>query len=240
MQRKDSMSEKKIWGKNGIAQKIEELILLNLLLPGEQLPSERELAEQFTVSRPVVHDALLELHGKGLITMRPRHGCIINNFRKDGSLSILESLYRYSGDGLEKKIDDGLEELRRIILQESLKHCFENKDLDGLCDRLEKLSAISENMTIRTIVDQDFDFYRELITTGGNIIFAMVFNSAKALYHEKLEVFFTGYSDAVKKSTVLKKNLITMIKERREEEAEELLSDLASYRTYGSGKTGEC
>ena len=41
--------------------KFEELILSGKISIGEMLPSERELAAQLKISRPVVHEGLIEL-----------------------------------------------------------------------------------------------------------------------------------------------------------------------------------
>ncbi|MBU1181685.1 MAG: GntR family transcriptional regulator, partial [Proteobacteria bacterium] len=40
--------------------RFEELIISGKLFPGQKLPSERELAMQLGVSRPVVHEALVD------------------------------------------------------------------------------------------------------------------------------------------------------------------------------------
>ena len=50
-----------------IVQQIEESILKGALKPGDQLPAERELAEQFGVSRTAVREAVNALREKGLV-----------------------------------------------------------------------------------------------------------------------------------------------------------------------------
>ena len=60
-----------------IAQKIEKLIQLNKLVPDDRLPSERDLCEQFSVSRPVVREALSSLKSKGLVSIRRGVGVFV-------------------------------------------------------------------------------------------------------------------------------------------------------------------
>lgn len=53
-----------------IVHQIRELIVAGRLSPGDRLPSERELAEQFQVSRVTVRDALRILEAQGLLEIR--------------------------------------------------------------------------------------------------------------------------------------------------------------------------
>ncbi len=53
-----------------IAQQLKESILLGLFKPGDRLPSERDLAEQFRVSRVVIREALRALENLGFILTR--------------------------------------------------------------------------------------------------------------------------------------------------------------------------
>ncbi len=60
-----------------IVDQIETLILEGKLRPGDQLPSERELAEQFSVSRTAVREAVKALNEKGLVTIESGRGTFI-------------------------------------------------------------------------------------------------------------------------------------------------------------------
>ena len=53
-------------------RQIEFLLLDGVLSSGDRLPAERELADQLSISRPVLRDALKELESRGLI--ESRHG----------------------------------------------------------------------------------------------------------------------------------------------------------------------
>lgn len=62
---------------SAVAEQIEKLILRGILRPGERLPSERELAEKFGVSRPSLRDAVAELQSKGLLSTRAGSGIFV-------------------------------------------------------------------------------------------------------------------------------------------------------------------
>lgn len=58
-----------------IGARVREQIAAGQLKPGDRLPTERELAEQFAVSRMAVREGLRTLEGSGLLVLRKgRHG----------------------------------------------------------------------------------------------------------------------------------------------------------------------
>lgn len=65
-----------------LAQQVLEQIIYMLmngqLKPGDKLPAEMKLIEQFDVSRPVLREALSSLETLEIITRRPRGGTYIN------------------------------------------------------------------------------------------------------------------------------------------------------------------
>jgi DNA-binding FadR family transcriptional regulator len=68
-----------LWGMKPVEQltayglavdKIKKLIHLGLLLPGERMPAERKLAEQISISRVTLREALRVLETEGYISIR--------------------------------------------------------------------------------------------------------------------------------------------------------------------------
>src|SRR5574340_198219 len=64
-----------------ISDQINQMIADGILKPGDQLPSERELAERFKVSRNSVRDALRTLEARGLLEIRQRGGTYVQSAR---------------------------------------------------------------------------------------------------------------------------------------------------------------
>ena len=62
-----------------IAQQIEQRLLTGDLKVGDWLPPERELAEQFGVSRTAVREAVKALRQKGLVEVQPGRGTFITD-----------------------------------------------------------------------------------------------------------------------------------------------------------------
>ena len=61
-----------------IAKRLEAMILEGSLVPGQKMPPERELAQQFEVSRPSLREALHKLEAKGLVTRKQGGGTFVS------------------------------------------------------------------------------------------------------------------------------------------------------------------
>lgn len=62
---------------HGIAEVVRGRIAAGLLAPGDAVPSETALSEEFRVARNTVRRALAELHRDGLLTVVPGRGRIV-------------------------------------------------------------------------------------------------------------------------------------------------------------------
>lgn len=60
-----------------VVDQIEASILSGELVDGDALPPERDLMEQYKVSRTVIREAVAKLSGRGLLITKPRHRPII-------------------------------------------------------------------------------------------------------------------------------------------------------------------
>ena len=101
--------------KDVFIERFEELILSGQLKIGQKLPSERELALRLGVSRPVVHKGLVDLEAKGLVTLMPRVGAVVNDYRREGSLALLNSLVTYQKGRLGPDLQTSLLDVRRLF-----------------------------------------------------------------------------------------------------------------------------
>ena len=60
-----------------IVQQLEHMLLEGSFAPGQKLPTERELAAQFDVSRPSLREALQKLEAKGLVSRKQGGGTFV-------------------------------------------------------------------------------------------------------------------------------------------------------------------
>lgn len=80
---------------NLVGSVLAQRIYSGQLKSGSVLPAERELSEEFCVSRTVAREAVKILDGKGLINVRPRHRPVVLQPNFDMVGSVLGNLVHY-------------------------------------------------------------------------------------------------------------------------------------------------
>jgi GntR family transcriptional repressor for pyruvate dehydrogenase complex len=174
-------------------RRFEDLILSGKFPIGQKLPSERELALQLGVSRPVVHEGLVDLAAKGLVSMVPRVGTMVNDYRREGSLSILTSLVNYHQGNLEPGLLVSLLEMRRLFEVETARLAALNRNqeqLDFLYTLLQKENTLNYQ-EVEAISELDFDFHHLIALASGNHIYPLLLNSFKHCYANLAGQFFS-------------------------------------------------
>jgi GntR family transcriptional repressor for pyruvate dehydrogenase complex len=211
-------------------RRFEDLILSGKFPIGQKLPSERELALQLGVSRPVVHEGLVDLAAKGLVTLIPRIGTIVNDYRKEGSLSILTSLVNYHEGNLEPGLLDSLLEMRLLFEVETARLAALHrirKQLDSLCTLLRKEDTIN-HQDVEAICELDFDFHHLIALASGNHIYPLLLNSFKHCYTNFAGQFF---SDPAVVPVVFDfhKKMVKALKDKDEKSAARIMERMLSH-----------
>ncbi|WP_076542285.1 FadR/GntR family transcriptional regulator [Shewanella sp. UCD-KL21] len=61
-----------------VAAQLSKLVSDGIIVPGDRLPSERELAEKLNVSRPTIREAMIALELSGIVEIRTGSGIFVN------------------------------------------------------------------------------------------------------------------------------------------------------------------
>lgn len=90
-----------------IITQITDAVVDGQLMPGSRLPPERDLAEQFGVSRTVVRDAIKILAGRGFLQVRHGSGIFVATAEESmvGCLDSLSDALVLQGSGLQDLFD---------------------------------------------------------------------------------------------------------------------------------------
>jgi GntR family transcriptional repressor for pyruvate dehydrogenase complex len=172
--------------------RFEELILSGKVKIGQKLPSERELAFQLGVSRPVVHEGLVELSSRGLISLKPRVGAVVNDYRKSGSITLLSSLIQYQKGKLEPELLDSLLQMRLLMESQFARFAAQNRtdrQVKEFHEILQKEES-ADYTNIQNITDLDFEFHLLIAMASGNAVYPLLLNSFRQVYTNLSGQFF--------------------------------------------------
>lgn len=95
---KEQYSSKEISPSDQVISKIKELINSGVLKPGDRLPAERKMADEFGFGRAQIREALHKLEFYGIIKTLPQSGSVINRLditAIDGLISDVLHLQNY-------------------------------------------------------------------------------------------------------------------------------------------------
>lgn len=158
-----------------VTDELEQLIVARRLTTGVRLPSERELAEQFGVSRTVVREAVRGLVAKGMLEVRPGSGTIV---RSPTAASVTQSMTLFLRAGQIDIDYMKVHEIRRVLEVEIAGIAAARHSESDLA-QLELLLAEME--TLRGDREQfarnDVQFHAALASATGNELFALLLNS---------------------------------------------------------------
>ena len=164
-----------------IVQQVEESIHKGALKPGDQLPPERELAEQFGVSRTAVREAVKTLREKGMVEAYPGRGTFIT----DGSSYTM----RQSLDRLLKSGNDGfasLAEVREILEPEIAALATQRADAEDLAAMRQQVAVMEQaKRDPDAYIEADLDFHLALAEAAGNPIILSLIDSIVGLLREQ-------------------------------------------------------
>ncbi len=181
--------------KDACISRLEELILSGELKIDERLPAERDFAARLGVSRPVLHEALVDLDAKGLIRIVPRRGVFVNDYRRSGSMAILSSLLAYNNGNLDPGLIQSLIGMRQVVETETARLAARNRS----AEQLEEFHALlqKEQRAAQSdppaLTDLDFTFHLSIGIASGNLIYPLMINSFKGVYTHLTGLFFRKY-----------------------------------------------
>ena len=165
--------------KAACVSRLEDLILSGELRIGERLPSERDFALRLGVSRPVLHEALVDLGAKGLVQIVPRRGVFVSDYRRSGSLALLSSLLAYQNGQLDPGFAQSLIDMRLIVETEAARLAGRHRTEDHLAD-FHALLADEDRVPCRdpqVLTRLDFSFHLLVAIASGNLVYPLIINS---------------------------------------------------------------
>ncbi len=210
--------------------RFEELILSGKFKIGQRLPSERELALQLGVSRPVVHEGLVELASRSLVSLKPRIGAVVNDYRKEGSITLLSSLIQYQKGKLEPQLMDSLLQMRLLMETEFTSLAAQNRTEEQINDfhQILQKEESTDYRNIQSITDLDFEFHLLIAIASGNTIYPLLLNSFRQIYTNLSGQFFKD-SQVVKVVLKYHRDLVRALEAKDAKKALSIMKTLLNH-----------
>jgi DNA-binding FadR family transcriptional regulator len=142
---------------DGVADRIRDAILAGEYVPGDALPSERELSRQLGANRTTVREGLAQLEHLGLIERRQGTRGRVLDYRRTGSIELLPDLIRLTprrSTGDDPSPQSSTNEVLRIIYDGALDLAFDRvtaadvADLDALARDVEQAAAARDRIAV--------------------------------------------------------------------------------------------
>jgi DNA-binding FadR family transcriptional regulator len=171
-----------------IVEQIEQRILKGELHVGDQLPPERDLCEQFGVSRTAVREAVKALRQKGLLETYPGRGTFITNSTSRAmrhSLDLVVNLGRAHGS-------DDLVQVREIFEPEIAALAAEHATSEQVTAMDQAVVAMDAALDdAERFIEADLDFHLALAEATRNDIIPILIDSIVDLLREQRKSIFT-------------------------------------------------
>ena len=204
-----------------IAKQIEEAILAKKFLPDEKLPSENELATQFSASRTSVREAIQNLAAQGLIRVEKGKGIFVNHITSE---TVVTPLAKYLRLRLDRNYVLDLVHARQIIepaiaREAALNH--EEKDIAALESAIDKLR--NSNGGYLELAQLDMEFHQDLARATRNLVVPMLLKPIHALLPDLKSTVYANVDEAKESAVEWHGNILRAVKERNPEESAEMM-----------------
>ena len=155
-----------------IIAQISDALVAGELKPGDRLPPERELAEQFGVSRTVIRDAVKTLAGRGILHVKHGAGIFVTTSEENaiGRLGALSDILPLQGVRLRD-----LFEIRKVLEAEGAEWAARRRNdyhLKRLRGILEDAHRNSENLEV--LSERDAQFHVAIAEASQNLVLVRV------------------------------------------------------------------
>ena len=160
-----------------VVHQLQSLISSGRLEPGDQLPSERALADQLAVSRTSVREALRILEARGMLEARPGQGLFVRGRRTEEIVNVLAGyLVRERESFLE--VLDVREALERKAAERAAVLSTQ-QDQEAL--KATVVTMQEEVLEGKTPLESDTEFHRALARASRNEVLRQMLDTVMGL-----------------------------------------------------------
>lgn len=157
---------------------LRDRILGGDMLPGAELPSERELSEHLKVSRSAIREALKQLAQARLITINQGESTRVLDYRQSAGLNLLSALIVDSEGQLRTSVVRSIMEMRAAIAPDIARLAAKRGGpelascLEGVVRDME--DAHGDDAALQSLA---ITFWDHLVDGSGNVAYRLIYNT---------------------------------------------------------------
>jgi len=203
-----------------VADRIRATIFRDKLALFQRIPSERDLAAQFGVSRVVVREAIRTLESSGLVTVKkgPKGGIFV---AQDYERPIVDTVTNLLAGG-EATLDN-LFEMRLLIEPYAAARLAERgseADFAMLEGRIAQ--AEREHGADRSVRHAYIDFHRQIIRLAGNPLLAIVGETVLRVLYDRVKAVLSAETTEV--GLIMHQQLVNACRNRQVDAARAIMA----------------
>ena len=162
-------------------ENIKAKILTGELVPGQKLPSERELSEHTGINQSAIHLAIKALERTGFLDIVPRHGTYIADCVSSGNYDTLHEILKSGSRHMTAQRVVSLVETRNAIEGGALIRLADERtpeDIKALEEHIELFrSARGKGLSADELGKMTKDFHYLICKLSRNEVFILLMNS---------------------------------------------------------------
>lgn len=161
-----------------IANELCRKIANRIYLPGQKLPTERELSQEFKATRHCIREALKRLEALGLVKIRQGSGTIVQDIDLTGGLELFDILIIDEEGNINYPLIRDILEFRDNVVREivrlsAVRHTQE--ELETLKKLFAKRKTIMGNS--EELQKLNYQFFRVFVLATRNQIYELLYNT---------------------------------------------------------------
>ncbi len=208
----------------GITKQLLRRIVDGKYPPGTKLPTERNLATEFSADRHVVREALKRLEALGLLSIRQGSGILVEDLQITGGVELFEAyLFRQDGTVDESFLLEALqfrEDMVRIEVRLAALHSTPQQLEQMKALVAQRRQAMGNPDRLNEITQR---LFRVLACATKNRVYVLVFNTLTSFF-PRLQANIGSESLATERTQIALERIVEAI-ERKDEALAQLLAD---------------
>lgn len=149
-----------------IIQQIRDSIADGKLLPGDKLPSERQLSDRFNIGRTYVRDAIKKLEFLGILKTNPQSGTIVSGLEISTMVGLLTNVIKLGKNDFFYMVE------ARVLMEKFACHQAairrDAKNINEMEEALDHYRICVE--TCLPGVNEDFNFHLKIAEASQNTV----------------------------------------------------------------------